>query len=535
MKYFLVLTMTALVACGALAGDDAQKLLEARRADDVIQFSFAKTGDGTSVTYRVDNRSPGVLHDGDTFAVSHTIDLSVKDFNPFRMSVTSSETAAADPSQEAVGVFLNAFTGSLKSFVPTLPTNTGGGIGTQGVLPTAGTCKAATECRSKALAKELQRLKANEASAAAAKKAGKPTPPPQASTLDQDLMGCNAIAISCQECASVITTVGKAVEKLNAIKTPAITASDVESWVSDANGLNGIRAVRSKIAGARNTLQTKITAAEDAKKNLEDLRGTQNSGCSEINALTYIQLFTAAADLSSYLDAGHHLLQSMDDLIKMLDGYTAKTWRTGDSSNSDLVFRQTESALDQEKPIALTFRINKYEFDKTSNTIKASSDTSIDRKFLVRRYRRFVNEVGVAGIYNSLKYPTYTAQAASASLGVQPRQASGFTVVRSQSSTNVDAALTLNFLCNYLEDGVYTGFQVGVSKAKDYPGLLAGLVLRFSQPTRLAVSVGGIVTRYKDLSKLVAGGDVASPDALQADLKYRTSPVALYLGVQYNF
>jgi hypothetical protein len=103
-------------------------------------------------------------------------------------------------------------------------------------------------------------------------------------------------------------------------------------------------------------------------------------------------------------------------------------------------------------------------------------------------------------------------------------------------NTNVNAAITLNLLCNCVGGGfLYPGFQLGVSKVKDYPGLLAGIVGRFAQPKQLAVSTGVMITWYKDRNTLKVDSEVKSPNDLKADLKLKRSDPAWYLGVQYTF
>jgi len=127
-----------------------------------------------------------------------------------------------------------------------------------------------------------------------------------------------------------------------------------------------------------------------------------------------------------------------------------------------------------------------------------------------------------------LKYPKYTVKTDDA--GKKTVQDDGF------ESSNVDAAMTYNLLCNCIGIGpLFPGLQLGVSKAKDYPGLLAGIVLRFSQPKRFAVSIGRMITWHKDLNKLHVGSEVASDNDLKADLARRRAPTVMYIAAQYTF
>src|SRR5207244_2234265 len=167
------------------------------------------------------------------------------------------------------------------------------------------------------------------------------------------------------------------------------------------------------------------------------------------------------------------LLRTLDDLIHLLDRYLARTWRNGNSVNSDLVIRNVGTDPANQKNIGLTFTLQTYTFDAKKNTITAAANGEATRALVLRNYRRFVPEVGVAAIYNELKYPKYTAD----------KQADGtFLVKKETSGSNVDAAMTMNMFCNcFGGNAVFPGSQIGVSTAKDYPGAMAGGVLRFAQ------------------------------------------------------
>jgi hypothetical protein len=223
--------------------------------------------------------------------------------------------------------------------------------------------------------------------------------------------------------------------------------------------------------------------------------------------------------LANAESAEQRLKKSLEEILAMLNAYLARTWRQGSAVDSDLLIREVDSDPATEKVVVITFEAQKY--TPKDDTIELTTDSKFDRTLVVRRYRRYVPEVGVAAVYNDLKYPKYSIKDGK--------------IARNDDSGNVDAAMTMNLLCNCIGGGfLYPGAQLGISKAKDYPGILAGVVLRFAQPKQFSIAVGRMVTWYKDLSSLKVG-DETTADKLQADLKQRRSPTAWYLAAQFTF
>jgi hypothetical protein len=102
----------------------------------------------------------------------------------------------------------------------------------------------------------------------------------------------------------------------------------------------------------------------------------------------------------------------------------------------------------------------------------------------------------------------------------------------------VNGALMLNLVMRLGNSPsvAYPFLQFGVSSAKDFPGVLAGLGLRFVQPFNFSISAGGMITRYKDLDgNLKVGDTVTGTDDINKHLVYKTSPVVLYGAMQLKF
>jgi len=426
MRKLLAVLFLALAALPAFAVDEIQKLLEATPVKGVIQVEISQ--DKKDITYAVDGTSPGTLVDGDNFAAPHGVELTYKDFNPFKVTVTSTETASADPVAKAVGEFLDALSEFAKTVVP--------------VAAPAGN-----------LSKSLR-----------AKSEG---------------------------CDTALDAVIKKAEK------PVVGKDDFANWINQATGKRGVIEVANQ---ARSKIRDLATSLDEISKVLPP-------NCTALSA-------AAVVDATRLEVTEKRLKESLESLVKMLDDYAGRPWRNGDM---DLLIRTVNSDPAQLKTIALTVTTQKADIDNFTVT----NDAKVDRTLVVRRYRKYVPEVGVAAVYNDLKYPKYSIEEGK--------------IVKKDDSSNVDAAMTVNLLCNCIGGGfLYPGAQLGVSKAKDYPGLLAGIVLRFAQPKQFSIATGRMVTWYKDLKSLKVE-NASTEEKLKADLTRRRSPTAWYLAAQFTF
>lgn len=155
-------------------------------------------------------------------------------------------------------------------------------------------------------------------------------------------------------------------------------------------------------------------------------------------------------------------------------------------------------------------------------TIKESDKMSWD--IYLRYYSLFVPEVAAGVLYNEVKYPQYGTAVVNGKTTVAPA---------STGSGHIDAALMTNIVFRGLEmRWLYPMAQIGVSTAKDFPGILGGLGLRF---WRLSISVGRMVTWSKDLDHLKVGDEVTGTAQIDSDLKLTRAPTAWYGAIQYSF
>ena len=473
----IVFTVLVTFASQLFGADATKQLLDAPRVDDYLQLTSTKNKKGElEVSYRIDGSTGHFepLTDGDTFASPRSAEIGYFEFNPFKRSISAKETSADDPNAKAIADFFTALQGFAKTVAPS---ETGGGPNVTAPLRTQKT--------------------------------------PQA-------------------CAEFVSALENLQIELDKLREAPVTKKDFDDWVDKATGLPGIEDVRKRIDTKRGAVATLITEAEDAKNKAAALQKNA-SAASCANVGVHALLFSTAADVNSLIRAYAEVRAALEGLVKMLDSYIAPKapmrWRDGGpgKTNSDLVVTKVVTSPDLTKTVAVTIKHLNPAFDPDAgvNAITFATDVETTPSVVFRRYRRWVPEVGVAAVYNDLRYPKYTTKEVDGKLLVKPD---------GNESSNVNAAITLNLLCECGTGGfLYPGFQLGVSKVKDYPGLLAGIVGRFAQPKQLAIGTGVMVTWYKGLDTLGVDSEVKSPNDLKADLKLKRSAPAWYLAVQYTF
>jgi hypothetical protein len=494
------------------------------------------------VSYEIDAQRGGVLHDDDTFATERALDITYERFNPLLMSYSSEQTAVDDSAQKAIDQFLPALLATAKQPVP-VPPEQPSGSDAEALRSTTDNCTdQALRIRDAVYARQVA---VQKAMTAAEKKAKKTLSPTEYAT--------NAFRLAlatCVRCAELERKVGL-LSVITTVERLEFTEATLSQWVGDATGLAGVVRTRIKVeqeivkwkenrekaAKLRTDAQelaaeitTAIGARRQAEQELEDLIG----GFANLEKARFATCGTFASDqldeiraiparAQAVVDRSNSLIEALNTILAVLTGAEQKRWRNNDM---DVVIDTPEPSPAQGKRVKVTLKAIKFSLDKAKNTITRATGIEATRTFDVRRHRRLVTEYGIAGVYNDLRYPKYSVK----------EEASVRTVAREFDTSNVNLAATLNFLCSAcIGSGVYPGFQLGVSQAKDYPGLLGGGVLRFGGATRLSIASGVMITWYKDLNKLTVGGPVESEDKLKNDLKLRRSPAAWYLAVQYTF
>jgi hypothetical protein len=480
----LLIVVIMFVSCVALA-DDTQLLLDATRVDHNILLAL----DGKVVRFTTDDgRRSGTIDTARTFAGTDGFDVLFQNYNPLQLSVTATEKKEAEPNTKSAEDFLGLLTDTLK-IIPGL----GGAPGGTGVS-----------------------------------------------------------AVTIQTCADARQVAQQAATQLAKLADVTLDQKQRDTWVKGANGRTGVQNVRDSIKTFVGDLNAKITNAKNAQQALRDLgalRGKLESARTTLadqiakadatpagqkakaTATTKLKqteellacwpdTITTLAAANSIIDSHQKLADALTALVLALDALDNDAKWAG---NNFIVLR-TETQPEIQDTI--TVKITPLTLDE-NGSITSKTEGLITRDIILREYRRFVPEFGVAGIYSDLRYPKYNVKDDA---GKKVVAANGF------DTANVNAAATMNLFCNCLGGHtLYPGFQLGISKAKDYPGLMAGIALRFAGVKRISIATGRMVTWYKDLNKLQVGSEVGSENDINADLKLRRAKTAWYLGAQLTF
>lgn len=497
----------------ALNAADADKLLNGRRVNDYLLFQV----NGTTVHVRVDDTTGATLTDGITFTSPGEIDLVYPNYNPFLMQISLEETVSEDPTSKAVSGFIDALLAMSKVVLPP-PPNPVSAADFAALMDLDMAVNARSDC---ATVRRTCRT--------TAKAANQPSMLSDLETCEQDYLGC--------QCGEIQTQIEKATAGIEKVRTISVADTLANRWIATAQGKQGISTVRHEIDHEHDEIVRAIDAANAALTALPKLVAkAETLSCSSLDESlrpdipTNAELMVLEQDLDTYIAAATKLASSLEELSTTLASFETMRWRNNDQ---DLVFGSAASDPAQIKTQKITFTSREAKPGTNGTVIALTDGDKETRTFDVRRYRRLVPEVGVAMIYSDLQFPTYTAIEVPA---VEGETEKSFKVGKETEDGKIDAALMLNFLCNCIGDEtIFPGFQVGISKADDYPGLLAGFSLRFAGLKQISIGTGAMVTWFKEPKSLKVDGPVADQDALDKDLHRRRSPVAWYLGIQYIF
>jgi hypothetical protein len=291
--------------------------------------------------------------------------------------------------------------------------------------------------------------------------------------------------------------------------------NDIKQKIALINGdLEKIRKIRDLLFDL-STEKTKVTVRGVTPTD----KFTDSCSWGRSTASSVALLANAAGEV---ITTRQQLADNLTAVHKALEKYETGNWSK--TEPKDYVLLEAESDVDKKNVI--TFKFTPIALN-TVGSVVPNEANAITREANLRGYRRLVPEFGVAAVWNDLRYPKYTVKDDA---GTKTVAANGY------ESSNVNAAATMNLLCNCFGGRfVYPGLQLGVSKAKDYPGIMAGIAFRFAGAKKFAVSIGRMMTWYKDLNKLQVGSSVGSENDIKADLSLRRSPTTLYIAAQYNF
>ncbi len=246
--------------------------------------------------------------------------------------------------------------------------------------------------------------------------------------------------------------------------------------------------------------------------------------CPEVHASTFAALLDVTRDAAKIEGQKIAAAKDLAALYKSLGKYE-KSWR--DNGKDYIILQPTPNPLKIDKiTVTLTERI-KPEQDVSVLFTEAKEPST--GSFDLRKYQAIIGEVAAALIYTDMTYKTF----------VTGKDDAGTTVVREVDDNHfpIEGAMTMNLIPAFLGSNsfVHPMFQLGVSSAKDAPGFLAGLGLRFTQVRQLSVAIGRMVTWQRSLKTLKVDGPVKDQATIDADLSWKRAPAAWYGGIQYSF
>jgi hypothetical protein len=333
-----------------------------------------------------------------------------------------------------------------------------------------------------------------------------------------------------EDCVTLYTLTTTA---YNALHATEVTGPSLRDVVAGATGHQGVDTAATTLSMDQSAVNQNIVVARTALASIRTLySGLQNhpsATCSEITAQILVDYVEVSRTADQIIIAKETLSKQIGDLVKTLQTYRdPKLWR-GDHLTDFVIKTVTPTFADQQS-VTATAKVRTVTLGTDNSLVVTTDDANaITASFTVRKNSIFAAERAAAVIYNNLKYPQYGTAT----------NASGATVVqRTMDHQPVNGALMLNLVMRLgtSPSVAYPFLQFGVSSAKDFPGVLAGLGLRFAQPFNFSISAGGMITRYKDLDGNLKIGDVVTgTDDINKHLVYKTSPVVLYGAMQLKF
>lgn len=318
-------------------------------------------------------------------------------------------------------------------------------------------------------------------------------------------------------------------EAYKALVASRFDAKELKRIVTISRGNAGVNRAYDDLVKVQQEIKADI---ETARKILIQIRSEFGSLlkapmqiCNGIDSrilIDYVEVYSTAEQIIAKKET---LRQQLGELSLVLDPYRdSRNWQG--SSLADYAIHRVTPTFAELQNVTASAQVKTIQL--AGDTIEVKTGTAVVAKIDVRRNTLFVAERAVAVIYNSLTYPQY---------GTETTDDGKMIVRRIDDHEPIDGAVMLNLVFRLRSPSVvYPFLQIGVSSAKDFPGLLAGVGGRFVEPFNFSISVGGMITRYKDLDGSLRVGDEVSGSAeIQEHLELKNSDVAAYVAIQVKF
>jgi hypothetical protein len=505
-KILFHVTLALASAAGAFAQmNPTTELLRARHATRFVRIGLVPDAQGSSkmtLQYGVDDFSDlDPLVDGIVLRTDNGADIYLAHLNPLTQTFVVNAEASADVSYASLKAFLEDVQKAQANLAPAPPA-TGGSLRTA-----AGERTACGQLLDHVTALH-QALEAKELT------------PATLTTIVEKATGFRGVQDAAndlrQKKGEIDGNIEKAEKALQALRTE----------FSSFAGAPPTKDCRAELDSTR----APIMAKTEAQRTPADKQALALLKTVDEAIVKFADLQKQAPDV---IAKKQKLSASIDEILKTLAPYLVMSrWRGPIPNDPDTLtdwdFKKITPDFVNQQKVTVTAKAKDIVIEKDVIVVKELDASKQTADFRMRQDSLLIPERAVAVLYNRLKYPKYTVG----------KNADGKSVVvKSEDEDPWNGALLLNLVMRLRRPSVANPMiQLGVSTAKDYPGLVAGVGLRFTQPIALGLSFGGMITRYKDLDdELQDGSEVASEADIEKHLEYRTSPIVPYVAVQIKF
>jgi hypothetical protein len=503
MRHQVLALCLLTLAANVFAANETVILLEAPRIRDIMYVRAT----GTKLEAKLDGQ-PAYRDLKPTYKAGDQITMLYEDFNPLLVKIETTETFRDDETAKAISDFLQKLI------------DTGSAVGV-----------------------------ASAEAAAAANAAARNTPQQINAQLD-----ALALRIAGDRMENNCTDYEKLHEWLLELRilmnVPVVTAARFKQWVGMTTSAQGVANTQADMTLAGKEIEANEKAiagvvASIAKyfkpklepDNLDALLAANNwagiraaiSGleatdpkCSNIHASTFAALLDISRDAAKTEAKKSGIKDALSALNKSLKPYAdANAWL---NTNDYIVLKPKPDPAKIDK---ITVAISTRTPPDDDISVALTESKPVSGSFDLRKYSAIIGEVAAALIYTDIEYKEFGTEEKNGELTVKEVEASHFPV---------EGAMTLNLIPAFLgKSFVYPTFQLGVSTAKDAPGVLAGIGLRFTETRQLSLTIGRMVTWHKELQTLKPGDVVTGTAQIEADKKLERAPAAWYGGLQYSF
>jgi len=321
----------------------------------------------------------------------------------------------------------------------------------------------------------------------------------------------------------------------------ALTAQEMspdrfKKLVANAHGFSGADDAGSAFEDAIKQIENNNTTATSDLNEIVEKFGVLGSAkptetCTDNIAGLLVSYNDLRSQANDILPKKRALADALKSLVDFLEPYRKTSAWSGKSKAeaelTDYVFPKTaEVDFEKQNEVTVAAAAKQVTLKENRITITTSANPTT-AAFTVRQDSFVVPERAAAMVFNRITYPKYGTT----------KDKDGKTVVdRVKDDDPVNAAIMLNLIPRLPISVAYPFFQIGISSAKDFPGFLAGLGVRFTGPVAWSISAGAMITRYKDLDQsLHVGDEVTGTSDIDKHLQWRFSPIKAYGAVQLKF